>query len=585
MRRLSYAEGGRPRAVAHARLRAAPWWRLGGWRREALLFALVYLAYQGTRGLSRGSDAGALADAHRVVGAERALGLNVEGAIQRAFLGTPLLTALDWIYLAAQSAALAVGVVFVYRASRAVYRVLRTTLLTTWMLALPVYALFPTAPPRLARLGLADTVSAHTPIRLGSGSTTLLYNPSTRPSPASTSGICDRIGMAVDRSTPGRRHADRRAGLGPRGAGGPWPPPTSFLIDVAAGLILDRGGPRREPDRSPEREPSSMVRSSWRRRSGSASTSISTILPPATVKPKTASGRPRGATTTPAAPFTSAGRANRARRAKRSACSATAAAPRTSLDAPDGSGAAVGAEHDVRVEHREQRVEVAAARGGEEGVDDLPLAGEIGVGHRWPRPAPGGARGWRAAGPRSGSAPRSERSRRRARRTCRAARTRAARREPASRARRAARGRPSRPAALRARGRSRPRGSRSGRARARPADSSRRDLRERSMSRHTRATTVVSQPPRFSTPLGVGAAEPEPGLLHGVVRLAQRAEHPVGHRPQVGAVGLEPLRQPVVFVHRSHSSVAFRHSSDGRNPADVTARSSVTSSPRRPSSG
>ena len=30
--------------------------------------------------------------------------------------------------------------------------------------------------------------------------------------------------------------------------------------------------------------------------------------------------------------------------------------------------------------------------------------------------------------------------------------------------------------------------------------SSRREVRERSMSRHTRATTVVSQPPRFATP-------------------------------------------------------------------------------------
>ena len=37
-----------------------------------------------------------------------------------------------------------------------------------------------------------------------------------------------------------------------------------------------------------------------------------------------------------------------------------------------------------------------------------------------------------------------------------------------------------------------------------------------------------------------------------VVRLGGRAEHPVGSRPQVGAVGLEALRQPVVFVYRSH---------------------------------
>ena len=36
----------------------------------------------------------------------------------------------------------------------------------------------------------------------------------------------------------------------------------------------------------------------------------------------------------------------------------------------------------------------------------------------------------------------------------------------------------------------------------------------------------------------------------------------------MGAVGLESHRQPVVYVHRSHSSVAIRQSSDDRNPAD-----------------
>jgi hypothetical protein len=47
----------------------------------------------------------------------------------------------------------------------------------------------------------------------------------------------------------------------------------------------------------------------------------------------------------------------------------------------------------------------------------------------------------------------------------------------------------------------------------------------------------------------LGAAEPQPGLLHGVVGLVHRAEHPVGHSPQLGPVGLEPLRQPVALVH------------------------------------
>src|SRR5258707_228371 len=63
----------------------------------------------------------------------------------------------------------------------------------------------------------------------------------------------------------------------------------------------------------------------------------------------------------------------------------------------------------------------------------------------------------------------------------------------------------------------------------------------------------------------VGAAEVEPGLLYGVVRLGERAEHPVGHRPQAGAVGLELLRQPFVFVHQFYSFILFSHNSDERD--------------------
>lgn len=77
---------------------------------------------------------------------------------------------------------------------------------------------------------------------------------------------------------------------------------------------------------------------------------------------------------------------------------------------------------------------------------------------------------------------------------------------------------------------------------------SRRDSRERSMSRHTRATTVVSQPPRFSTPL---------------------------------ALFLEPLRQPGLFVHRSHALDAHRHSTDDQDPADVTRRRVTSAQPPR----
>ena len=50
--------------------------------------------------------------------------------------------------------------------------------------------------------------------------------------------------------------------------------------------------------------------------------------------------------------------------------------------------------HDVGVEHGQERVEVAVARGGQEGVDDLALALDVGVGHRLlALDAPAGAAG------------------------------------------------------------------------------------------------------------------------------------------------------------------------------------------------
>ena len=65
----------------------------------------------------------------------------------------------------------------------------------------------------------------------------------------------------------------------------------------------------------------------------------------------------------------------------------------------------------------------------------------------------------------------------------------------------------------------------------------------------TRETTVVSQPRRFSTSVGVGPVEADPGLLDGVVRLAERTEHAVGHGAQVGPVLLEALGLAAQIVH------------------------------------
>jgi hypothetical protein len=68
----------------------------------------------------------------------------------------------------------------------------------------------------------------------------------------------------------------------------------------------------------------------------------------------------------------------------------------------------------------------------------------------------------------------------------------------------------------------------------------------------------------------VGAAEPQPRFLNGVVHLAHRAEHPVSYGAQVGSVLFESLGQIVAVGHRSHILVGFRHSADGRTARNVT---------------
>ena len=124
---------------------------------------------------------------------------------------------------------------------------------------------------------------------------------------------------------------------------------------------------------------SSTVRSSARRRSGSASASMATIRPPVTVKPMTENGRPLGVTTTPATPLISAGRTNGARRGEpgprgepRSRRRGRRASPR----------ALVGAQHDVGVQDGDEALEVAVAGGGEERVDDAALLAQVRVRRR-----------------------------------------------------------------------------------------------------------------------------------------------------------------------------------------------------------
>ena len=147
------------------------------WGRELALFGTAYALYSLGRFVVIGDMDVATANARWIVELERSVSLDVERRVQRALDGSWLLWMLNHLYLAAQLIVVPGTLVFLYRRSIEHYTLLRNTVLATWLISLPIYALFPVAPPRLADVGLVDTITTQTGLALDSKLTTKLYNP------------------------------------------------------------------------------------------------------------------------------------------------------------------------------------------------------------------------------------------------------------------------------------------------------------------------------------------------------------------------------------------------------------------------
>ena len=147
------------------------------WSRELLLFLAAYAIYGLARYAAIGNPAVAADNARWIVDLEHSIGVDVEGPVQRALSGSAALWVLNHVYIAAQFVVLPGALAWLYRRSRTHYRGLRDTVLATWLVSVPVYALFPVAPPRLAGIGLIDTITTQTGFALDSKLTTALYNP------------------------------------------------------------------------------------------------------------------------------------------------------------------------------------------------------------------------------------------------------------------------------------------------------------------------------------------------------------------------------------------------------------------------
>ena len=146
-------------------------------RSEAAAVLILYGLYELARGLVVSDMREADHHAHEVVTLERALHLFGEPNVQHAARALPGLTSLlGTAYLSLHLAVTVAVLLWLHQRRPAAFAFVRTTLLLASALSLVGFLAYPTAPPRLAGLGIADTVSnGH--ISLNHGLVSSLYNP------------------------------------------------------------------------------------------------------------------------------------------------------------------------------------------------------------------------------------------------------------------------------------------------------------------------------------------------------------------------------------------------------------------------
>jgi membrane-associated phospholipid phosphatase len=227
--------------AGRALTRVWPVGALRGWRGQVALFGGAYLLYALGRYLTIGDYETAVHHAGLIVDAERALGITVERQVQGALQNTTWLWLLNHLYLAAQLVAVPAALVWLRLRAPGGYRRLRNVVLATWLVSLPVYALFPVAPPRLADPAMVDTITTQTGFALDSKLTTALYNPLAAV-PSLHAGFALAVGVAL------ARHA--RAPVA-RALAALWPVAVAlavvatgnhFLLDIAAGILATAAG-------------------------------------------------------------------------------------------------------------------------------------------------------------------------------------------------------------------------------------------------------------------------------------------------------------------------------------------------------
>jgi hypothetical protein len=210
------------------------------WRAQLAVFFAAYLVYDGARWIFSGDLDDARAHADWIIDLEQSAHVAIEGSVQHALNAGVASWLLSNVYLAAQLVVLPATLIWLYHRARPVYRALRNTVIATWLIAVPIFALFPVAPPRLDGIGIADTVSRQAGVGL-TGRSTLFYNPFAA-APSLHVGFAFAIAIAAAAAL----HATWAKALallwGPLVTLAVLATGNHFVFDVAAGLLVTAAG-------------------------------------------------------------------------------------------------------------------------------------------------------------------------------------------------------------------------------------------------------------------------------------------------------------------------------------------------------
>jgi hypothetical protein len=230
---------------------------------EAATLVSLYGVYEVIRGRGHATLAAARAHADAIASVERDVHVFGERAVQHAIHALPAVpAALGAAYLLLHFAGTTSFVVWTYRRRHEQFAFVRNTLIVATAIALGIYVVYPTAPPRLAGLGFSDTVTTGAHVNLSSNLLGSLYNPFAAV-PSLHFGYALLVGVGV--VTLARRRAVRIAGA-------VYPFVMLFVIvatgnhfffDAAAGGVvvvaaaavargLTAGARERRPRRAPE---------------------------------------------------------------------------------------------------------------------------------------------------------------------------------------------------------------------------------------------------------------------------------------------------------------------------------------------